>query len=84
MLASVYDSNSDGKVDAADTADSVAWENVTGRPSTFSPATHQHSISDVSGLQDALGKLNDYYTKTEIDAMFGTFEAAAAAIIGEA
>ena len=48
------------------------------------PATHQHSISDVSGLQDALGKLNDYYTKTEIDAMFGTFEAAAAAIIGEA
>ena len=25
----------------------------------------------------------DYYTKTEIDAMFGTFEAAAAAIIGE-
>lgn len=83
MLASVYDSNSDGKVDAADTADSVAWENITGRPSTFSPATHQHSISDVSGLQDALGKLNDYYTKTEIDAMFGTFETAAAAIIGE-
>lgn len=84
MLASVYDSNSDGKVDAADTADSVAWENVTGRPSTFSPATHQHSISDVSGLQDALGKLNDYYTKTEIDAKFGTFEAAANAVIGEA
>ena len=83
MLASVYDSNSDGKVDAADTADSVAWENVTGRPSTFSPATHQHSISDVSGLQDALGKLNDYYTKTEIDAMFGTFEAEATAVIGE-
>ena len=103
MLASVYDSNSDGKVDAADTADSigsttaaqvadavskahehsnkttldkfaeqdgaltfngepvgggtadsVAWENVTGKPSSFPPETHQHAISDVTGLQEAL------------------------------
>lgn len=103
MLASVYDTNGDGKVDAADTADSVgtttaaqvadavskahehsnkttldkfaeqdgaltfngqpvgggtadsvAWENVTGKPSTFPPSTHQHAISDVTGLQDAL------------------------------
>ena len=103
MLASVYDTNGDGKVDAADTADSVgtttaaqvadavrkahehsnkttldkfaeqdgaltfngqpvgggtadsvAWENVTGKPSTFPPETHQHAISDVTGLQDAL------------------------------
>ena len=132
MLASVYDTNGDGKVDAADTADSVgsttaaqvadavskahehsnkttldkfgesdgsltfngqpvgggtagsvAWENVTGKPSTFPPDAHQHAISDVTGLQDALGKLNDYYTKTEIDAKFGTFEAAATAVIGE-
>lgn len=229
MLASVYDSNSDGKVDAADTADSigsttaaqvadavgkahehsnkttldkfgesdgaltfngqpvgggtadsVAWEDVTGKPSTFPPSTHQHAISDVTGLQDALDNagavktvngagpdesgnvaltaradleftsaslsanvltvenatiaglvvldadgmqqlpemtqsgtsvqidftgwtvsgswrvqfsnilaasdtpdLSNYYTKAEIDAMFGTFETAAAAIIGE-
>ena len=106
MLASVYDTNGDGKVDAADTADtadsvgtttaaqvadavgkahehsnkttldkfaeqdgaltfngqpvgggtadSVAWENVTGKPSAFPPSTHQHEISDVTGLQDAL------------------------------
>lgn len=36
------------------TADSVAWENVTGKPSTFPPDAHQHAISDVTGLQDAL------------------------------
>lgn len=103
MLASVYDTNGDGKVDAADTADSVgsttaaqvadavskahehsnkttldkfgeadgaltfdgdpvgggaadsvAWEDVTGKPSSFPPETHQHAISDVTGLQDAL------------------------------
>ena len=103
MLASVYDTNGDGKVNAADTADSigdttaaqvadavgkahehsnkttldkfgeaegaltfngepvgggtagsVAWENVTGKPSNFPPADHSHEISDVTGLQDAL------------------------------
>lgn len=103
MLASVYDTNGDGKVDAADTADSVgtttaaqvadavskahdhsnkttldkfaeqdgvltfdgepvgggtagsvAWEDVTGKPSAFPPETHQHEISDVTGLQEAL------------------------------
>ena len=36
------------------TVDSVAWEDVTGKPSTFPPSTHQHAISDVTGLQDAL------------------------------
>lgn len=103
MLISVYDTNGDGKVNAADTADSVgsttaaqvadavskahehsnkttldkfgesdgaltfngqpvgggtagsvAWEDVTGKPSAFPPDTHQHAISDVTGLQDAL------------------------------
>lgn len=36
------------------TADSVAWDNVTGKPSTFPPAEHTHKISDVNGLQSAL------------------------------
>ena len=103
MLASVYDKDKNGKVDAADTADSVgsttaaqvadavskahehsnkttldkfgeaegaltfngqpvgggtagpvAWEDVTGKPSSFPPETHQHAISDVTGLQEAL------------------------------
>lgn len=36
MVKSTYDSNSDGKVDAADSADAVAWSGVTGTPTTVS------------------------------------------------
>ena len=36
------------------TADSVAWDDVTGKPSAFPPSTHSHEISDVTGLQTAL------------------------------
>jgi hypothetical protein len=43
MLESEYDTNGDGKVDAADTADSVPWSGVTGKPSEFAPADHSAS-----------------------------------------
>lgn len=33
---------------------SVAWGNITGKPSTFTPSDHVHEISDVNGLQTAL------------------------------
>lgn len=39
MLKSIYDSNDDGKVNAADAADSVPWEGVTDKP----------AFGDVSG-----------------------------------
>mgnify|MGYP001428699622 CR=1 FL=1 len=42
MEKAVYDTNDDGKVDAAETADSVAWSGVTGKPSTYPPAAHNH------------------------------------------
>lgn len=29
---------------------SVSWENVTGKPSTFTPSSHTHSTSDINGL----------------------------------
>ena len=32
----------------------IAYGNLTGVPSTFAPATHQHAISDVTSLQAAL------------------------------
>ena len=107
MLKSVYDTDNDGKVDAADEADSalniggktasqvasavdnshthsnkttldklgessgkltfngsevggggtaasVAWDDVTGKPSTFPPESHTHEIANVNGLQSAL------------------------------
>lgn len=37
----------------------VSWDAVSEKPSTFSPSTHTHAISDTTGLQTALdGKLS--------------------------
>ena len=54
MARSVYDTDNDGKVDAAEAADSVPWTGVTGKPTSFAPATHSHTIAQVTGLQTAL------------------------------
>ncbi len=54
MLKSVYDTTNNGKVDAAETADAVAWTGVTGKPSSFPPAAHTHPTSEVTGLDAAL------------------------------
>lgn len=77
MLKYYYDSNDDGKVDAADIADSVDWSGITNKPSSFSPSVHNHddryftesemitklsSKSDVSHLHD-----DRYYTESEVD-----------------
>lgn len=32
----------------------VTWSTITGKPATFTPATHSHVIADVAGLQTAL------------------------------
>lgn len=32
----------------------VTWANVTGKPTSFTPSTHTHSIAQVTGLQTAL------------------------------
>lgn len=39
-------------------AATVAWENITGRPTTFPPSTHSHPTTQVTGLVDAGGKLS--------------------------
>jgi len=38
----------------APTGGSVAWADITGKPSTFPPSTHGHVIADVTGLQTIL------------------------------
>ena len=59
MLKSIYDTNDDGIVDVAETANSVPWTGVTGKPSTFPPSSHTHTISNITGLQAALdGKMS--------------------------
>lgn len=56
MLKSIYDTDSDGKVDAAETADSVPWSGVTGKPSVFPPDVHTHD--------------DRYYTEAEASNLF--------------
>ena len=60
---------------SAASANAVAWDKVTGKPSTFTPSSHTHTIANVTGLQAELdGKSNNghthddrYYTETEMD-----------------
>lgn len=53
MVKSVYDPNDDGKVlsaaeaDHAAQADAVPWSGVSGKPESFTPATHSHSLRDI-------------------------------------
>lgn len=62
MLKSVYDTNDNGVVDVAASANAVAWSNVSSKPSVFTPDTHSHAISDVTNLQTTLdGKLSSAF-----------------------
>jgi hypothetical protein len=54
MLKSTYDADNDGKVDAAEMADAAPWAGITGKPTSFPPATHAHAVGEVTGLQAAL------------------------------
>ena len=38
----------------AASASSVAWGNVTGKPSTYAPSSHTHTIANVTNLQSEL------------------------------
>lgn len=38
----------------ADSANAVAWANVTGKPTTYPPATHTHTIAQITNLQQTL------------------------------
>jgi len=37
----------------------VTWSSIQGRPTTFTPSTHQHPISDIVGLQNTLNAKAD-------------------------
>lgn len=48
MTKSVYDSNDDGKVNSADSADAAPWTGITGKPATY-PATTPVADSNALG-----------------------------------
>ncbi len=53
MTKAVYDTDNDGKVNSAESADTVQWAGITGIPSLFTPDAHTHD--------------DRYYTETEAD-----------------
>lgn len=42
---------------AASMGGTVAWDDVEGKPSTFTPSTHSHAVSDVTGLAASLASI---------------------------
>lgn len=58
-----------------------AWTDVTGKPSTFTPAIHSHAIADVTNLQTTLNTLNNADTtlQTNINAKLTAVKSLASA-----
>lgn len=65
MLKYDYDSNEDGKVNASDVADSVAWSGVTGKPEDYPPSSHNHTKSEITDFSHTHD--DRYYTENEVD-----------------
>ena len=65
MFKADYDSNADGKVDAADvagvatTALTVPWGGVSGKPTEFPPSAHSHAVATTgaAGFMSAADKI---------------------------
>lgn len=66
----------------ADTAKSVAWDDVTGKPSTFTPATHSHAWGDVTGKPSTFAPSAHKHVKADITD-FPTLGTAAAKNVGD-
>lgn len=55
------------EVYTAGSATSVPWSGVTGKPSSYTPSTHNQAISTITGLQAALdGKSDSSHTHDQI------------------
>lgn len=50
----------------ADTAKAVAWDNVTGKPSTFTPAAHSHSWDSITGKPSTFAPSSHKHVKADI------------------
>lgn len=58
-----YVCTSDGNITKQETDITIDWSNIGSKPSTFTPSTHTHTVSQITDLQD---KLDEYYPKTGI------------------
>jgi hypothetical protein len=66
---------------------SIAWTDVTGKPTTFTPSAHTHATTDVTGLDTALAGKQAVVTgvsDTEIGYLDGVTSAIQTQINGKA
>ena len=63
MTKVIYDTNNSGIVDKAE---SVAWDGITGKPSTFPPSTHSHAYADITGKPSTFPPSTHTHTKSQI------------------
>lgn len=64
--------NISGSAASAATASSVAWGNVTGKPSTFTPSSHTHTKSQITDFPSALKNPSSLVIKLNGGATEGT------------
>ncbi|THF78017.1 hyaluronate lyase N-terminal domain-containing protein [Cohnella fermenti] len=62
MLKGIYDTNGNGKVDSSETADSVAWTGVSGKPTTLSG----YGITDAATKLEVAAKLSPGVTWNQL------------------
>lgn len=48
------DNASNGGIDSSAVIALLNWNNISGKPTTFAPTAHNHSVANVNGLQDSL------------------------------
>ncbi len=71
---------SDGVITLPDYPTSLAWDKITGKPSTFTPSSHSHTFASLSDKPSTLAGygITNAYTKTETDNILKAFNAASA------
>lgn len=58
---------------ANDAASNLSWDNLSGKPSTFTPSAHNHAISEITNLQTTLdGKAEASHTHNYLPLSGGT------------
>ncbi|WP_309119213.1 tail fiber protein [Paenibacillus sp.] len=72
MVKSVYDTDNDGKVDAAEAADTVPWTGVSGKPDFESHITNTSNPHAVTKEQVGLGSVSNYSIASQAEAEAGT------------
>ncbi len=73
MDKATYDTDNDGKVEAADVADCVAWDGVTDRPLAFPPTLHRHAWSDLDSVPSEFTPSAHRHAWSNLDSVPPTF-----------